>query len=77
MFMEKQMPNLALMWYQRALETSNLNDDEKQGIWYELGIAYEAGGDAEKALQTFERIYAVNVDYRDVGERIQNLHVNT
>ena len=76
-FMEKQMPNLALIWYQRALETSNLNDDEKQGIWYELGIAYEAGGDAEKALQTFERIYAVNVDYRDVGERIQNLHVNT
>ena len=75
-FMDKQMPNLALMWYKRALETSDLNDDEKQGIWYEIGSAYEAVGDNEKALTNFERIYAVNVDYRDVSERIQNLHVN-
>ena len=76
-FMEKQMPNLALLWYQRALETSNLNDNEKQGIWYEIGKAHEADGEAEKALESYERIYAVNVDYRDVGTRIQNLHVNT
>ncbi len=76
-FMEKQMPNLALMWYQRALETSDLNDDEMQGMWYEIAIAHESVGEAEKALEHFERIYAVNVDYRDVGERIQNLHVNT
>ncbi len=75
-FMEKQMPNLALMWYKRALETANLTDEEKQGIWYEIGNAYEAGGDSEKALENFEMIYALNVDYRDVGERIQNLHVN-
>lgn len=74
-FMEKSMPNLALMWYQRALETERLNTEEKQGIWYEIGSAYEAGGDIRKALENFERIYAVNVDYRDVGARIENLHV--
>lgn len=76
-FMEKQMPNLALMWYRRALESKNLNDCEKQGVWYEIGNAYESGGDPEKALENFEMIYAVNVDYRDVGERIQNLHVSS
>ncbi len=74
-FMEKGMPNLALMWYKRALETERLKDDEKQGIWYEIGSAYEAGGDPEKALESFGMIYAVNVDYRDVGARIENLHV--
>lgn len=76
-FMEKQMPNLALMWYQRALETAGLNDDEQQGIWYEIGTAHEACGETEKALENFERIYAVNLSYRDVAQRIQNLHVNS
>jgi tetratricopeptide (TPR) repeat protein len=75
-FMEKKMPNLALMWYKRALETDNLSDDERQGIWYEIGSAYEAAGDSEKAIENFGMVYAVNVDYRDVSERIQTLHVN-
>jgi tetratricopeptide (TPR) repeat protein len=74
-FMEKRMPNLALMWYKRALETERLKTEEKQGIWYEIGNAYEVGGDVEKALENFELIYALNVDYRDVSQRIQNLHI--
>lgn len=76
-FMQKDMPNLALMWLNRALETSDLNSDEKQGIWYEIGNAYQSAEESEKALAYFEKIYAVNVDYRDVGERIQSLHVNS
>ncbi|MDQ3129440.1 MAG: tetratricopeptide repeat protein [Acidobacteriota bacterium] len=75
-FMEKMMPNLALMWYKRALETSNLTNEEKQGIWYEIGNAYEVGGDSEKAIENFGMVYAVDVDYRDVSARIQTLHVN-
>ncbi len=73
-FMEKQMPNLALMWYKRALEeTRNLTGDEKQALWYELGNAYEKGGERAKAVEYFEQIYALDVDYRDVGSRLQNL----
>jgi len=75
-FMEKMMPNLALMWYKRALETGNLTNQEKQGIWYEIGNAYEVGGDSEKAIENFGMVYAVDVDYRDVSERIQTLHVS-
>ena len=73
-FMEKQMPNLALMWYKRALEeTKDLTSDEKQALWYELGNAYDKGGDKQKALEYFEQIYALNVDYRDVVKRLQKL----
>ena len=73
-FMEKQMPNLALMWYKRALEeTENLTGDEKQALWYELGNAFEKGGDQTKAVEYFEQIYALDVDYRDVGNRLQIL----
>ena len=69
------MANLALTWYQRALETKDLSDDEKQGVWYELAHAYEAEGDVENAGKYFEQVYAENVDYRDVGERIKRLAV--
>ncbi|HKP68512.1 MAG TPA: tetratricopeptide repeat protein [Pyrinomonadaceae bacterium] len=74
-FMEKSMPNLALKWYLRALETPGLNDDEKQGIWYELAAAYEADGDIENAGRYFEQVYAENIDYRDVSQRVKNISV--
>jgi tetratricopeptide (TPR) repeat protein len=72
-FMEKQMPNLALTWYKRCLETANLDADERQGLRYEVANAYEAGGDTQKAIQYFEEIYAENVDYRDIVDRIKYL----
>jgi pilus assembly protein FimV len=75
-FVEKGMPNLAVMWFRRALETRGLMDEEKQGLWYELAHAYEADGDQDKAFKYFEKIYAENVDYRDVGKRLERLHVN-
>jgi tetratricopeptide (TPR) repeat protein len=55
-FMQKGMPNLALKWFLRALETPGLGDDEKQGIWYELAAAYEADGDMENAGRYFEQV---------------------
>lgn len=72
-FMEKQMPNVALMWYKRALDSSSLTEEELQGLRYEVANAYEVGGDKEKALEYFEGIYAHNVDYRDVGMRLEDL----
>jgi tetratricopeptide (TPR) repeat protein len=72
-FMQNGMANLALKWYRRALETDNLTDEEKQGIWYELAQAYEAEGDVENAGRYFEQVYAENVDYRDVSECLRRL----
>jgi tetratricopeptide (TPR) repeat protein len=72
-FMEKAMPNLALMWYRRGLEVADLNDEEKQALFYEIACAFEIGGDNEKAFEYFEKIYAENVDYRDVSQRLKNL----
>jgi tetratricopeptide (TPR) repeat protein len=74
-FMQNGMAKLALKWYNRALEIPDLNDDEKQGIWFELGAAYEAEGDLNNAARFFEQVYAENVDFRNVGDRIKNLMV--
>lgn len=72
-FMEKQMPNLALIWFSRALETNDLSEEERQGLFFEIANAYEVGGEPEKAVEYFEKIYAVDVDYREVGKRLENL----
>jgi tetratricopeptide (TPR) repeat protein len=75
-FMQQGMPNLALKWYQRALETPNLDDEEKQAIWYELGTAFEAEGDTENAGRYFEQVYAENIDFRDVSERVRSMAIH-
>ena len=75
-FMAKAMPNLALTWFLRALETPGLSDEEKQGIWYELAAAYEADGDMENAGRYFEQVYAENIDFRDVSQRVKNISVS-
>ncbi|MGC2235428.1 MAG: tetratricopeptide repeat protein [Pyrinomonadaceae bacterium] len=72
-FMEKSMPNLALMWYRRGLEVANLNAEEQQALIYEIGSAYEIGGETGKAIEYFEKIYAENIDYRDVSQRLSRL----
>jgi hypothetical protein len=40
---------------------------------YDLGVAQESAGEIEAALKSFFQVYAVNIDYRDVGERIASL----
>jgi tetratricopeptide (TPR) repeat protein len=74
-FMQIGRPNLALTWYQRTLETPGLNDDEKQALWYELANAYEADGDHANAARFFEKVYAENINFRDVGERLKTIAV--
>lgn len=70
-FLEIGKPNLSVLWFERALETHNLSDEERVGLWYELATAHEAGGEFQKAGEYFEKVYAENINFRDVGERIK------
>ena len=72
-FLEKQMPNLAAVWYQRSLEVADLEIEEKHALFYELGNAHQAGGDTKVSVNYFEKIYAEDVNYRDVSQRLKNL----
>ena len=72
-FMEKNMPKAAVKWFLRDLEVVDLTDDEKHAIFYDLGFAYETARETETAINYFEQIYADDIDYRDVSERLQSL----
>ncbi|MGI8543622.1 MAG: hypothetical protein ACR2MD_09120 [Aridibacter sp.] len=73
-FMEKQMPHLALTWLEKTLKTDDLNEDEKQGLNYEIANAYQSNGKIDKARDLFEQIYTIDVDYRDVSNRLESLN---
>ena len=75
-FLNSGMAHLAVTWYKRALETANLSDDETLGLRYELGIAFESDGDSDNASKYFEQVYAENVNFRDVAERVKHLTVS-
>ncbi|CAN5634268.1 hypothetical protein BH24ACI3_BH24ACI3_07090 [soil metagenome] len=74
-FMQLGKPHVAITWYERALESPALTPEEKQGLWYEYANACESNGDHKKAAHYFELVYAENIDYRDVGERLKNMAV--
>ncbi len=74
-FMEIGKPHLAITWYLRILDVEGLTVDEKQGLWYEYANACEANGDPAKAAEYFERVYAENIDFRDVAQRLEKLAV--
>ncbi|MGB7437721.1 MAG: tetratricopeptide repeat protein, partial [Candidatus Acidiferrum sp.] len=72
-FMEKGQPDIAAIWYERALTTPGLDAESKLALRYDLGVAQESAGDLEAALKSFSQVYAVNIDYRDVADRIASL----
>jgi tetratricopeptide (TPR) repeat protein len=69
--MDKGMAPLAVRWYGRALETPDLDEEALLALQYDLGVAYEQAGDLPRALEKFAEVYAQNIDYRDVAEKIR------
>ena len=69
-FMEKGQPAIAAIWYERALKTPGLDQESILALRYDLGVAQELAGDTHAAFNSFSQVYAMNIDYRDVAERI-------
>ena len=72
-FVDKGEPKIASLWYQRALETPRLDQETILALRYDLGIALDLAGEATAALDSFRQVYAMNIDYRDVADRIATL----
>jgi pilus assembly protein FimV len=72
-FMEKGQPAIAAMWYERALHIPGLEPESELALRYDLGVAQESAGEVDAAQKSFLQVYALNIDYRDVGERIAAL----
>ena len=72
-FLEKNLPPLAVRWLENALKAPGLEQEDILALRYEIGAAHEMAGDKKAALGSFMDVYAHNIDYRDVAERIRDL----
>ena len=72
-FMDKGEPKIAALWYQKALLVPGLDQESILALRYDLGVAQELAGENASALDSFTQVYAMNIDYRDVADRIAGL----
>lgn len=70
-FIERGLPSVAVRVLRRGARLPGHGDHELLGILYQLGIALQGMGEEEQALDCFERVYSVDIDFRDVGERME------
>lgn len=72
-FMDKGEPKIASLWYERALELPGLDQEAILALRYDLATALDMAGESTAALDSFRQVYAMNIDYRDVADRIATL----
>lgn len=74
-FYSQKQYDLAISVFRKApLQKRNLNEDLLE-VHYNLGLIYEKSGDKENAQKHFKRVYAHDVGYRDVKEKIEKTFV--
>jgi tetratricopeptide (TPR) repeat protein len=72
-FMEKGLARPAAMWFKKGLDAPGHTEDEYQAMRYDLATAYEQMGDNDRAVEVLSEVYAINVSYRGVAERLREL----
>ena len=72
-YLEKNEPTEAARELMRALELPGHGPDETISIRYNLGVACERLGDLDRALQHFEEVYLLNVDFLKVATKVREL----
>jgi tetratricopeptide (TPR) repeat protein len=72
-YLEKNEPATAARELARALELPGHGPDETISIRYNLGMAFERLGNLDRALQHFEEVYLLNVDFFKVATKVREL----
>jgi tetratricopeptide (TPR) repeat protein len=71
-FMDKNQFKLASSVLSRALN-ERASEDQLVGVLYLLGLAAEAQGDAAEALGYYQRVFVVDIQFRDIAERMHEV----
>lgn len=69
-FLEKKQLPVAVTILQRALSEPGIGDEQLVGVLYLLGYVNESLGKFAEAKGYYERVFSVDIQFRDVGERL-------
>ncbi|MFQ5900178.1 MAG: tetratricopeptide repeat protein [Thermodesulfobacteriota bacterium] len=71
-YMRKKEPREAIKYFKMGLNIPR-NTKDRYSLFYELGLAYEALGERDKALEFFKEIEKEDRDFREVRMKIEAL----
>jgi len=72
-FVLKEQYNVAIKVLSKALSVPHDDDTELLGVYYHLGRCYEELGRPDEARDAYERVLGVDINFRDVAERLARL----
>ncbi len=72
-FMDMGRTDMAIRSLERALEVDYEIEDELIGIYYYLARAYEEMGKKEDAVEFYDRVFSLDINFADVTERLRAL----
>ena len=72
-WMEMGKPDMAARALYRALTVAYEVEDEMIGIYYLMGRAQEDQGNGTEALEFYERVFSLDINFEDVTERLRAL----
>ena len=70
-FEEMGMANLAINQYKKGLSSEGYDEIDYQKLRYNLGLLYERRGMMKDALQVYEEILSLDIEYEDVKSRVE------
>ncbi len=73
-FAARGMNEMAVRQLTNAINEKLGMDEEKKDMIYTLACVLEKSGKKEDALKQFERIYEIDITYRDVGKRVDDYY---
>lgn len=72
-FMEMNKDNLAIEYFERALQVKNIDERRRISIEYHLGECYERIGNPVNALLYYKRVYEKDPNIKGLKEKIEEL----
>jgi tetratricopeptide (TPR) repeat protein len=72
-FMQQNVLRAAVIWFKKGLAAPGHSEEEYQALRYELAHAYEQLGDLDRALDTYQEVYGIDVSYRGVSDKLKEL----
>lgn len=73
-FKEKGQPDMAVLQLEAANGQLQVMDDLKKRVVYLLGVIAEEGGKLEKAFEYYKDVYASDIGFEDIGERMERVY---
>jgi tetratricopeptide (TPR) repeat protein len=72
-FIEMGKPEAAIRSLQRAVDMDHEVEDELLAIYYYLGRAHEEVGNTREAVDLYDRVFSLDINFADVTDRLRAL----